>query len=249
MYKIENYQIPENKKFSEYTLELVREIRSGKNVEENKDKLFRLCYPLMRKEINRYTDLRPADELVSDLSVAFMQTIKSIDTDKKEGSFIGYLKTVFRREVIKNYYGGYTAYHKDLQKQYKEFHRQIGSIEGLNAFVSSRTHNSDTLDIHETFKDEKINIEKDYEEVAFIEDVYKAIDKVFTTTTHGRSLKNTKPRTIFTLYIENILFDKGMKNVDIARIAETSKQYINEVVGRYLNKFQTRMQEMGYDNF
>ena len=105
MYRVPNVIIPEGRRFAEYSLELAKKIKRNEDSEENLDTLFKLCYPLLLTEAYKYRNLRPLEELTSDIGVAFMQTVRSFNPFASNASFIGYCKLILKTEIVKGYYG------------------------------------------------------------------------------------------------------------------------------------------------
>lgn len=210
MYNIENFDIPQGYKMSEYCLVLARDIYEGVNVEDAKDKLFRMTYPLMMNEMQKYRNLRNMEDLVTDLSFAFMKTIKSFDPYKTGASFIGYYRKALFSEVITNEYGKYKRTEKDRNLK-RKFEATLGYIDEP---VYSKDGGEVGL-LQDIIEDKNADLISDILDKDCLDIAHKIIDEIFTE--HKRGRKSTKPREIFTLYIDGILTDNEINGNQTAR--------------------------------
>ncbi len=249
MYQIANFEIPKERRFGEYAIELIQKIKTGVDEEQSKEELFRMSYPIMIKELYKYTNLRPAEELVSDLSVAFMNTIRffNIDRQQSKTSFISYYKTVFQHEVMRNYFGGYIVKYPEKRKEFKYFHDGIGSLNELDDYLHQQNHDGPRISVNDILEDKTVNIEDDYMDITFMTNTHAAIDEIFTGNGRGRGPRVEKAKLLFTIYIDSILNDKPMTYDQIAAVTETTKSNICSIVKRYLPRLQEKLREYGYD--
>lgn len=249
MYQIANFEIPKERRFGEYAIELIQKIKTGVDEEQSKEELFRMSYPIMIKELYKYTNLRPAEELVSDLSVAFMNTIRFFNVDRQQSktSFISYYKTVFQHEVMRNYFGGYIVKYPEKRKEFKYFHDGISSLDAVDDYIQEKYHDGGHSSIHEVLTDPSINIEDDYMDITFITNTHAAIDEIFKGNGKGRGPRVERAKLLFTMYIDSILNDNPMTYDQIAARTETTKSNMCNIVKRYLPRLQEKLREYGYD--
>ncbi len=240
MYKIPVYQIPKGRKFNEFSLDLVRQIQNDVNKEENVEKLFRLCYPLMLKEAYKYTDMIPLEDLDAEISLAFLNTLKYVKPDKENSSFIAYYKFAIKSQIMRSYYGTYTCGHKHLQKEFREFHSNIAHLEDM-----STMDNGDYQDILGAMPDPTINIEEDVVYNDTLKTIYRAIDKAFEMSgVRGNKIINAKK--IITTYIECKIKNPDATKADVARLCDTLQSNVSNITSRYLPRIKTILESEGY---
>lgn len=244
MYNVKHYSIPEGKGYSEHVLDLACKIKRGEDVEKSKEELFCLTYSIMTKEIQKLTYIRPAEELVADLSVAFMKTLKYFNPDIPNASFINYYKLTFKHEAASNYYGDYAAQHTELRKTVDYFKKSIGSLEELSLFATQACSSDNNLDANDILPD-TVNVEKDAMDSTFIEDVHKAIEEIFPKDRR----KTERVKSIFTMYIDSVLNNTGLTMTKISELHGTKKAHASHTIKRYLPRLQEKLRIMGYDNF
>lgn len=248
MYQIARFEIPKERKFGEYALELIREIKNGINVEENEEKLFRMSYPIMIKEVYKYTDIRPVDELLADLSVSFMTTLKSFNIDKEQGSasFIGYYKKAFCHEVMHSYFGYYVGAHPEKRKDCLYFKKSIGSLDALDEYMCKNAKEATHITINDIMEDTSINIEQEVIDKTFKDTIHYAIEKIFNPDGRGRGPRVENARNVFTTYIDSIIDDTPMTYDQIGGLYNTTKSNVCGILKRYLPRLQEQLKELGY---
>lgn len=210
MYNIENFDVPQGYKMSEYCLVLARDIYEGVNVEDAKDKLFRMTYPLMMNEMQKYRNLRNMEDLVTDLSFAFMKTIKSFDPYKTGASFIGYYRKTLFSEVITNEYGKYKRTEKDRELK-RKFEGSIGYLD--DAYYSEKGEEVGCL--LDTIEDDGIDILKEVIDNNYTDIAHKIIDEMFAEYKSGR--KSPRTKEVFIKYIDGILTGDEINGNQLAR--------------------------------
>ena len=120
MYDVEYYEIPQGYKYNDFINKLVIDIRAGVNVEENKDILFRITYPLAVKELKKYSAIDTYAEMLPDVSIAFMKTLKNYDPYKERSSFMNYYKLAMRSEILLTRYQNRNTEDKRLRTLYDD---------------------------------------------------------------------------------------------------------------------------------
>lgn len=248
MYQIARFEIPKDRKFGEYALELIHEIKNGINVEENKEKLFRMSYPIMIKEVYKYTDIRPVDELLADLSVSFMTTLKSFNINREQGStsFISYYKKAFCHEVMHSYFGYYIGAYPEKRKACLYFKKSIGSLDALDEYMCKSAKEGTHITVSDVLEDTNINIENEIVDKSFKDTVHYAIEKIFNPNGRGRGSRVENARKIFTAYVDSIIDDNHMTYDQIGEMYDSTKSNVCNVLKRYLPRLKDQLKELGY---
>ena len=238
MYTIEKFMVPEGYKMSEYAMILMKEIKEGKNVEENKDKLFRMTYPLMHSYVMKFNNLYGEEFLVSDMAMAFMRTVEKFDPDKPNASFINYYKMATKTEIIYNYYGKY----KKTEKT-----RQLKRIaEGTAASLEDPVYDKNGVDTgswHDLIPDGK-ELDDELMQRETRKDIYAAIDKAFSNRKQSKTTLKTK--SIYTDYINSVLDETNIKQVELADKYGIGKSGVNVIIKRYNPMLKNILIERGY---
>lgn len=210
MYNVENFDVPKGYKMSEYCLVLAKKIYDGIDIESSKDKLFRMTYPLMMNEMQKYRNLKDMEDLITDLSFAFMKALRSFDPYKKGASFIGYYRKALFSEVVHNTYGKYRKTEEDRNLK-RKFEATLGY---LDEPVYSKDGGEVGLlqDIIEDKNADLISyiLDKDYLNIA-----HKIIDEMFDGHRSGR--KSPRTKEVFIKYIDGILTGDEINGNQLAR--------------------------------
>ena len=239
MYIVKRFTIPEGYKLSEYASILTQEIQAGKNVEENKEKLFRATYPVMFEYILKFKNLATEENLVSDMALAFMRTIDNFNPDAPNASFINYYKLATKTEIFNNEYRKY----KRNEETRKLKHLFEGTLESLETPLSDK-HGITTGTYHELVPDEKLIIDQELMNKEFRNDLEVAIDRVFKKATDGP--RSEKSRKLIEAHIENELSDKPIMQKEIVAKLGLRRQAMCNVINRYLPLIKDELIRMGY---
>ena len=236
MYNVENFDVPQGYKMSEYCLVLARDIYEGVNVEDTKDKLFRMTYPLMMNEMQKYRNLRNMEDLVTDLSFAFMKTIKSFDPCKTGASFIGYYRKTLFSEVITNEYGKYKRTEKD-----RELKRKFeGTLSSLDDIVYN-DKGSEVGYLQDIIEDDSVDILKEVLDDNCIDIAHQIIDEMFSGLRRGR--RSDKPKEIFTKYIDGILTGDEINGNQLSREYGMGRSGVSNIILYYRPIFADRLRQ------
>lgn len=230
MYKIPSFIVPEGYKVGEYALLLCRDIREGNNVEDAKDKLFRMTYPIMLQEVKKYKNIAPVSELVSDLSLAFMRTLNRFDPYREGTSFINYYKRALYSEIIQNNFGKYKNNEQD-KKLKRTFE---GTIASLDDKLYDK-NDAETGTWHDLIEDINADIDADLLEEDYKNTVHVVINKVFNKRRQGK--KSDNPKLMFTDYVDSIMNDAGIKNLEISAKYNVGKTAVSNTITKYWPSF------------
>lgn len=232
MYEVSAYRIPEGYKMNDYAIKLCKDIRNDINKEDAMDKLFRMTYPIMLTELKKYTNFGPLDELSPDLSLAFMKTVKKFNPDNPNASFINYYKQTLKTEILSNYYGKYKTTEESRNLK-KTFEGTIGSLD-------DPLYNKDGVETnswYDVIEDKNTNIEEEILANDYKYTIHRIVDKIFDKKGKGRSAKCARPKAMFTEYLDSILDDEGLGQIDIANKYGIGRSGINKTITTYMPRF------------
>lgn len=232
MYEVSAYRIPEGYKMSDYAIKLCKDIRNDIDKEDAMDKLFRMTYPIMLKELKKYTNFGPLDELSPDLSIAFMKTVKKFNPDNPNASFINYYKQTLKTEILSNYYGKYKTT-EETRNLKRTFEDTMGSLD-------DPLYNKDGVETnswYDVIEDKNTNIEEEILANDYKYTIHRIVDKIFDKKGKGRSAKCARPKAMFTEYVDSILDDEGLGQIDIARKYGIGRSGINKTITTYMPRF------------
>jgi DNA-directed RNA polymerase specialized sigma subunit len=242
MYKVEGYRIPKDRKYSEFTLELVKKIQEN-NDDEAKDILFRLTYPLMLKEANKYTDLIPMDEMDAEISLAFLYTLRFIKTTENF-SFIYYFNRVLKSQVLKSYYGHGYIKTEENRKRYRNFKKSIISIEET---TNNTEAGDESITILDTMIDETVDVENEAINNTLYDTLTDIINRVFATATIRGFVRTEKTKKLIHDYIRLKIENPDATSAEIAKMCETSESNLANIKQRYLPKIKSILIKEGYN--
>ena len=232
MYEVSAYRIPEGYKMNDYAIKLCKDIRNDIDKEDAMDKLFRMTYPIMLKELKKYTNFGPLDELSPDLSLAFMKTVKKFNPDNPKASFVNYYKQTLKTEILSNYYGKYktTEESRNLKRTFED---TMGSLD-------DPLYNKDGVETnswYDVIEDKNTNIEEEILANDYKYTIHRIVDKIFDKKGKGRSAKCARPKAMFTEYVDSILDDEGLGQIDIANKYGIGRSGINKTITTYMPRF------------
>lgn len=232
MYEVSAYRIPEGYKMSDYAIKLCKDIRNDIDKEDAMDKLFRMTYPIMLKELKKYTNFGPLDELSPDLSIAFMKTVKKFNPDNPNASFINYYKQTLKTEILSTYYGKYKTT-EETRNLKRTFEDTMGSLD-------DPLYNKDGVETnswYDVIEDKNTNIEEEILANDYKYTIHRIVNKIFDKKGKGRSAKCARPKAMFTEYVDSILDDEGLGQIDIARKYGIGRSGINKTITTYMPRF------------
>lgn len=232
MYEVSAYRIPEGYKMSDYAIKLCKDIRNDIDKEDAMDKLFRMTYPIMLKELKKYTNFGPLDELSPDLSLAFMKTVKKFNPDNPNASFINYYKQTLKTEILSNYYGKYKTT-EETRNLKRTFEDTMGSLD-------DPLYNKDGVETnswYDVIEDKNTNIEEEILANDYKYTIHRIVNKIFDKKGKGRSAKCARPKAMFTEYVDSILDDEGLGQIDIANKYGIGRSGINKTITTYMPRF------------
>lgn len=222
MYEVVAHRIPKDCNFQETINDLVGNIRAGKDVEESMDILYRMTYLVVLPELNKYPYIGTPDDLISDMSMAFMKTIKGYDPDNPKASFIQYYKRAIFTEIISNYYGKFKG-KVEKREGYRYF---MNGIKSLSEEVYKDGIEAGTWE--DLIEDDNNIFEETIDRIGLEDAINKALDEIFDSP-------KTKSRgeEIFRYYIELCMADEYVTHDKVAEKVGGCRANVCNIVHRY----------------
>lgn len=240
MYEVERYMVPEGYKLNDYAKVLVEEIRKGEKVEENKDKLFRMTYPIMINYVSQFKNLYSEEYLVSDMAIAFMKTLDKFDPNAKNASFTNYYKLAAKTSIINSYYG---KYKKDEES--RKLKRDVDNLMASLEEKVSDKNGKESGTWHDLTPDDNFEIDANIMRECTHEDIYQAIDTIFES--NGREKKKAgRAKEIYIDCINNVLFSRNLRQIDIAGQHGVSRAAVCRLIKRYDPLLKEELIRRGY---
>lgn len=236
MYDVVAYKIPKGSNYSECTKELVRNIRAGKDVEDSKDKLFRMTYALAIQELKKYAYIGTPDDLLPDMSIAFMNTLNHFDPDKPGASFVNYYKLAIKTEIINRYYGKFKN-KKEWMDGYSYF---LNGTRSLHELLYDK-NDVETGTLADTIVDDSVDIEGDIEHMALVEVINNAIEEIFKS---NKKLKK-RGKDIFSYYIEHQLRGEEITQLEVGKKFNASRGNVSNIMALYKPKLMEILKREG----
>ena len=236
MYQVPRYYIEEGKTTSQAVEELIFNIRNGINVEQSKDDLFCLTYPMALTEVKRYLNMgRPLEDLVSDLSIAFMKTLNNYNPEASTVSFMNYYKRAIFCTVIETRYGRYKNT-RESQQLLRDFEANTGSLEYV---ILKDKDGADNLTLGDTIETLSNDIDNLIEDITLKELIDECLNKIFDPNRRGRGEKrNARARQAFEAWVYNLVEDNGYSQTEVAKQNGLQKSNMNNNVARYMPRFK-----------
>lgn len=237
MYDVEYYEIPQGYKYTDFINELVINIRAGVNVDENKDILFRLTYPLAVKELKKYSSIDTYEEMLPDVSIAFMKTLKNYDPYKERASFMNYYKLAMRSEIILTRYQNRRTEDERLRTLYDD------SVASLDMRFSNKK-GEDVGTVADVVADPNADVTKDILYNNLVETIYSAMDRIKVGACDPEMFE--KDKAIFMRYLEACINGEKPKKVDIAKEFGVSFTYASNRIRDYKGRLEAILQKEGW---
>lgn len=240
MYQVPRYYIEEGKTTSQAIEELIFNIRNGINAEQSKDDLFKLTYPMALTEAKRFQNVgRPLDELTSDLSIAFMKTLKNYNPEANTVSFMNYYKKAIMSTVIESRYGRF----KEDKDFLRAFEAKLGSLD----YALICKNGDEEMTLYDTLEDKRMDLERTIENIDLVQDIQYCMDKIFKTGGRGRGEKrNASARKQFETWVLNLVLDSGYSQRQVAESVGCGRSGLNNVIARYMPRLQEELRKIGY---
>ena len=235
---IERVQVPEGLSISQYIHQLMLDIKRGIDVEENIDKVFKVSYPIAVTEALRYKESYGEELVLSVISIAFMKTFNNYNIQAENFSFLNYYRRAITTEIVWTYYGRYisTQEGKDLKRFYDL------CTSSLDDTITDK--DGDETSVYSIIPSNDPPIDKDILLRELIEDIYSSLDKVL-----GGKYATRSPvvRKAIIAFLENIIYDKGLTQVELGKSIGISRSYYSNIIYKYMPRLKQVLQDKGYN--
>lgn len=237
MYDVEYYEIPKEYKYNDFINKLVIDIRAGVNVEENKDILFRITYPLAVKELKKYSAIDTYAEMLPDVSIAFMKTLKNYDPYKERSSFMNYYKLAMRSEILLTRYQNRNTEDKRLRTLYDD------SVASLDMRFGNKK-GEDVGTVADVVADSNADITKDIMYNDLVETIYYAMDMIKVGACDPEMFERDK--AIFMRYLEFCINGEKITHRELSEEFGVSHTYIRNRIEDYKGRLEAVLQKEGW---
>lgn len=237
MYDVEYYEIPKEYKYNDFINKLVIDVRAGVNVEENKDILFRITYPLAVKELKKYSAIDTYAEMLPDVSIAFMKTLKNYDPYKERSSFMNYYKLAMRSEILLTRYQNRNTEDKRLRTLYDD------SVASLDMRFGNKK-GEDVGTVADVVADSNADITKDIMYNDLVETIYYAMDMIKVGIDDRK--RYDRDRAIFMRHVEACMNEEKITLREISEEFGVSYTYARRMVEDYKVRLKAMLQKEGY---
>ena len=219
MYSIDILQLPKGRTSNEYIREIYNNAKTPMEIEEAKEKIFRLTYRYGLKEVKKYKDLIKDDDAISVMSIAFMKTYNNYDPSI-EGSFLGYYSSAIRTTVLRDVYGKYvnTADDRELVTTFKN------NTSSYNNLVEDKEGKCNEL--IDTFSSD-YNLEEDVENRELKAILFDIVDRKIDIPS---SRKGKLHADIFKTFITSRLEDNGITTDDIGEMYDMTGNNVRKLI-------------------
>lgn len=237
MYKLTNQKLPKGYTMSEYINEQIANAKTDEEIEQCKETLFRLIYPMGYREVQKYSNIVSLEEGLTDMSVAFIRTFNNYDPTKEGSSFPQYFKLTIKSEIINNTYGRYRVSDESRELWYAA----TRNMDYLDEPVMNKDE-KETGTKANALADEKFDIERHLMDEDFKNDVHKVIDSMFAKA--GRHKPSTED--IFKCYIDSLMTSEPLNYTQVAKKFGKSGTNVRKICIEYAEKFKKEWEERQY---
>ena len=107
MYDLELIMTPKGYKINDYINELYANAKTAEEIDECKDKIFRLTYKFGLDEVKRNQHMTTIEDGLGDMSLAFIKTFNNYDPTKEGSSFLNYYKLALKTQIMNTRFRNY----------------------------------------------------------------------------------------------------------------------------------------------
>lgn len=223
MYNLNLIKTPHGKTLNECIMDLYLNAPE----EEAKDKIFRMTYYIAIGELQKYRHLAPIEEMVGELSVAFMKTFNNFDPTKEGVSFLNYYKLTIRSEILTAKFGKY--------KNTPETRELVMRMEKAIDSFDEPEENKDGREVKT--KGEVIPSGFNVEQAVLNKDLRDRVVTIGNAAFDSTKRRTEEYRPIFLKYLETATTEDPMSAKDLARYFNVSYYNVRRMLIKYLPIF------------
>jgi hypothetical protein len=236
LYKVNILKAPKGTKINDYIKQLYRDANTDNELEEAKDKIFRLTYKFGLDQLKLMHDRVTLEEGIGSMSVAFMKTFNNFDPEAEGASFINYYKRAIHSQVICDQLGKY----RNTEEAKEIFNKVKGTMWSLDEPTEGKDGDSGTRgDIMPS----GFNID---EEVYYNILVKRILEIVEENLAKVDKRKDPKLNLVFMDYINGHIYGGNNKREYLSEKYGLTEMQVKGFVYRQRKKLRLKLIEEGY---
>lgn len=236
LYKVNILKTPKGVKINDYIKQIYREANTEDEIEQAKDKIFRLTYKFGLDQLKLMHDRVSLEEGIGSMSVAFMKTFNNFDPSVEGASFINYYKMAIHSQVLCDQLGKY----RNTEEAKEIFNKVKGTMWSLDEPTEGKDGDFRTRgDIMPS----SFNID---EEVYYNILIKRILEIVEENLAKVDKRKDPKLNLVFMDYINGHIYGGNNKVEHLAEKYGFNEMQARGFIYRQRKKLRLRLIEEGY---
>lgn len=236
LYKVSMLKAPKGIKINDYIKQIYMEANTEDEVEQAKDKIFRLTYKFGLDQLKLMHDRVSLEEGIGSMSLAFMKTFNNFDPSVEGASFINYYKRAIHSQVLRDQLGKY----RNTEEAKKIFNKVKGTMWSLDEPTEGKDDDFRTrgdimpssFDIHE--------------EVYYNILTERILEIAGEILAKNDKRKDPKLNLVFMDYIKGHIYGGNNKLQYLSEKYELNEAQVRGFICRQRKKLKLRLIEEGY---
>ena len=236
LYKVNMLKVPKGIKINDYIKQIYREANTEDEIEQAKDKIFRLTYKFGLDQLKLMRDRAPLEEGIGSMSIAFMKTFNNFDPEAEGASFINYYKMAIHSQVICDQLGKY----RNTEEAKEAFNKAKGTMWSLDEPTEGKDGDSGT-------RGDVIPSGFDIDEEVYYNILVKRILEIIEENLAKEDKrKDPKLNLVFMDYINGHIYGGNNKREYLAEKYGFREDQVRGFIYRQRKKLKLRLIEEGY---
>ena len=227
MYQVNLIRVPKGQKMKDCINEIFTNAKTPEEIEEAKDKIFRLTYKFALDELKKHQHLTTIEDGLSDMSIAFMKTFNNFDPTKEGASFLNYYKLTLKTELIRTKFRKYRNSEEDRELCYR---MEMG-FASLDEPIEGKDH------IESGTKGDLIPSDYEMDISVLDNDLRERVLAVGNKAYDSIARRKEEYRPIFLRYLESATTEDPLTAKDLARVYGVSYFNIRRILLKYVPIF------------
>ena len=236
LYKVNMLKAPKGIKINDYIKQIYMEANTEDEIEQAKDKIFRLTYKFGLDQLKLMHDRVSLEEGIGSMSLAFMKTFNNFDPSVEGASFINYYKMAIHSQVLRDQLGKY----RSTEEAKKIFNKVKGTMWSLDEPTEGKDDDfrtrgdimSSSFDIHE--------------EVYYNILTERILEIAGEILAKNDKRKDPKLNLVFMDYIKGHIYGGNNKLQYLSEKYELNEVQVRGFICRQRKKLKLRLIEEGY---
>ena len=236
LYKVSMLKAPKGIKINDYIKQIYMEANTEDEVQQAKDKIFRLTYKFGLDQLKLMHDRVSLEEGIGSMSLAFMKTFNNFDPSVEGASFINYYKMAIHSQVLRDQLGKY----RSTEEAKKIFNKVKGTMWSLDEPTEGKDDDFRTrgdimpssFDIHE--------------EVYYNILTERILEIAGEILAKNDKRKDPKLNLVFMDYIKGHIYGGNNKLQYLSEKYELNEVQVRGFICRQRKKLKLRLIEEGY---